>query len=93
MMNMWCSKRGCEVCQCGDTTKTVSGNVEGIDPHWIQAGDPVRGLKPHKCPVCEGRGLVSPMFYEFGIDGTASPVHTTPQQCRACKGQGWLMLL
>lgn len=37
--------------------------------------------KPHRCPVCEGRGFVPAGFY-------GSQVGTNPIECRACGGKG-----
>ena len=39
---------------------------------------------PHKCPVCEGRGVVPANFYT--MDESASG--TAPVPCRACNGGG-----
>ena len=38
-----------------------------------------------KCPVCYGRGLVSPGFYDLNpIAGNSSTVPPPPEKCRAC---------
>jgi len=42
--------------------------------------------KPFRCPVCEGRGVVSPAFYGFFSLGMS----TSPVLCHACKGEGVL---
>jgi len=43
---------------------------------------------PHRCPVCEGTGLVPVGFYR----AIGTPDYTTsnaaPEQCRSCGGQG-----
>jgi predicted methyltransferase len=51
----------------------------------------LRGIKmtvPHKCPVCNGTGLVPNGFYlAIGANNlTTSSVE--PEQCRSCKGTG-----
>lgn len=43
-------------------------------------------MKPYKCPVCEGRGIVPGGFYaSIGPYSTSTSV-TEP--CRACEGTG-----
>lgn len=44
-------------------------------------------LKPHRCPICEGVGLVSGSFYNSlpGCGGTTADV---VQSCRQCNGSG-----
>jgi len=44
-------------------------------------------MKAQLCPVCEGRGEVTSNFYGYGASTSASPV-----KCRACDGQGYLLL-
>lgn len=43
---------------------------------------------PHKCPVCDGRGIVPPSFYYTikGLGGVTS--NTSPDKCRSCDGRG-----
>lgn len=53
----------------------------------VQVGEPITGLKPHKCPVCEGRGEVAWNFYSD--IKTINPEFT----CRSCKGTGYLLIL
>lgn len=38
----------------------------------------------HKCPVCDGKGLVPYNFYGSVFDTTL----ISPIQCRGCKGSG-----
>ena len=41
----------------------------------------------YKCPVCDGRGTVSCVFYtNQGFPQTTGS--TTPEQCKSCNGQG-----
>ena len=48
-------------------------------------------MKAVLCPVCNGVGKVSAGFYnrggdcQFWVGGT-----TNPEECRSCKGKGWL---
>lgn len=43
-------------------------------------------MSVHKCPVCEGRGLVPAGFYYQNSLPTA--VNTCPETCRSCNGKG-----
>ena len=78
---------------------TTSGSVGEMgtasaasDPNdfvrYAQVGEPVTGLKPHKCPVCDGRGIVFSGFYDFDRE-----VIETDPQCRSCKGAGYLLVM
>ena len=42
-------------------------------------------MRPHRCPVCEGRGTVDSGFYYGGVAD-----HTAPDTCRSCNGSGVL---
>ena len=81
-----CNTCGFEICQCADKPY-----IKGLTPGPIEQAM-VTGLKPHKCPVCDGRGLVAFLFYD--TDTISSPNITTkgctPEQCRSCKGAGVL---
>ncbi len=46
------------------------------------------GLKPHTCPVCEGRGTVPCGFYSHQEHFTSSS--TSPETCKTCNGGGIL---
>lgn len=73
-----------------DFASTASENSYGT------AGDPQRSMwqttyftpkQPHKCPVCDGRGIMPSAFYEVpckipSVDGS--------EWCRACEGKGIL---
>lgn len=42
-----------------------------------------------KCPVCEGRGIVSNDFYNtypYGITSSQAPI-----ECHSCKGRGIIL--
>ncbi len=46
-------------------------------------------MKPHLCPVCNGKGIVPNGFYlyttsELGYGNTS----VTPEICRTCMGKG-----
>ncbi len=45
-------------------------------------------MKPYKCLVCEGRGIVSNGFYSFGYEPTSSTSPVTPEVCKSCNGTG-----
>jgi len=42
---------------------------------------------PHKCPVCNGNGLVPNGFYSQ-TTGEWSTSSVVPEKCRACNGTG-----
>ena len=46
-----------------------------------------KSLTPHRCPVCNGNGLVSNGFY-MQTSGNWSTSSITPEQCRSCGGTG-----
>ena len=41
-------------------------------------------MRPYACPVCNGRGVVPPDFYDPRVTSTAA----SWQECRACGGKG-----
>lgn len=43
--------------------------------------------KPHKCPVCNGTGLVHNGFYNSIVQGQVT-TDATPETCKTCNGQG-----
>lgn len=44
---------------------------------------------PHKCPVCNGSGLVRNGFYTaLNPNQTYTAINTAPEQCRSCGGSG-----
>ena len=51
-------------------------------------------MKPHICPVCNGRGTVPPGFYNPSPDGvhgiTQTDCHT--ETCRSCGGKGYILV-
>lgn len=47
----------------------------------VPATYPAPSVKPHKCPVCDGKGTVSAGFYENTLG---------EQECRSCQGKGVL---
>jgi len=42
---------------------------------------------PHKCPICNGRGIVSNGFYS-ATEECWSTTSADPEKCRSCSGQG-----
>lgn len=44
-------------------------------------------LAPHRCPVCNGNGLVPNGFY-MQTSGYWSTSSITPETCRSCNGTG-----
>ena len=43
---------------------------------------------PHKCPVCDGRGLVPDWFYLTQPGGTPTSSGVGDVTCRSCNGSG-----
>ena len=39
-----------------------------------------------KCPVCEGRGIVPPGFYN--LDASSTTTANSAETCRSCQGSG-----
>lgn len=46
-----------------------------------------KSLAPHRCPVCNGNGLVPNGFY-MQTSGHWSTSSITPETCRSCSGTG-----
>ena len=46
-----------------------------------------KSLAPHRCPVCNGKGLVPNGFY-LQTSGHSSTSSITPEPCRSCGGTG-----
>lgn len=46
-----------------------------------------KSLAPHRCPVCNGNGLVPNGFY-MQTSGHWSTSSITPETCRSCGGTG-----
>ena len=51
-------------------------------------------MKPeiHKCPVCNGRGLVGAPPGVSGDAETFTSTDTGPWECQSCWGRGWLRI-
>lgn len=45
------------------------------------------GIKPHKCPICEGRIILPAGFYS-SLPGGSSLSNATAEKCRSCNGTG-----
>jgi hypothetical protein len=58
-----------------------------FDPPPQKAERKKKEKTPHKCPICEGKGVVPCGFY-----GTSSSSRLTTEElideCRTCKGKG-----
>ena len=46
-------------------------------------------MKPYKCPVCEGRGMVPGGFYDI-LPNNTTLSYPAPVSCRSCGGTGIL---
>ena len=46
-----------------------------------------KSLAPHRCPVCNGNGLVANGFY-MQTSGYWSTTNITPETCCSCNGSG-----
>ena len=49
--------------------------------------DDSKSLAPHRCPVCNGNGLVPNGFY-MQTSGHWTTSSITPETCRSCGGTG-----
>ena len=43
-------------------------------------------MKPYRCPICNGTGIVPGGFY-FSVNGYSTSTNTT-EMCRQCQGSG-----
>jgi len=43
------------------------------------------------CPVCNGKGIVAPNFYDT-YGGAWSSAGTGPETCRSCDGKGYIIV-
>ena len=66
-----------------DNNNTFDNNGHGND--FID--DVNKSLAPHRCPVCNGNGLVPNGFY-MQTSGYWSTSSITPETCRSCSGTG-----
>lgn len=70
-----------------------SGLIRGFQDGYLKASEnnPMPNLTnttmmPHKCPVCQGKGLVPYGFYSsYSVHITTN---TAPEQCKSCSGSG-----
>ncbi len=69
-----------------DWEKTILNTTYKPATKNTMMGIQIKGVKPHKCPVCDGRGEVSFNFY-YVSDGPSPDNH---KKCRSCKGEGVL---
>jgi len=53
----------------------------------LSIADVSKSLAPHRCPVCNGNGLVPNGFY-MQTSGHWSTTSITPETCRSCNGTG-----
>ena len=74
-----------EWCACGGSM-TTGGFVHNYNCQygpWVP-----KAKKPHKCPVCDGTGLVSRPPYVAGDVDSWTDSQTEPYQCKACGDSG-----
>ena len=78
---------------CPDCQQTTTGDCGRHKPPADAAWRPGvywPGAQPHKCPVCDGSGLVSRPPHIAGDVPTWDSYGTATYPCRACTGQGVL---
>lgn len=63
----------------------VCGSVSDRQPRGEGSATWAQAQRPYRCPICEGKGIVSHGFYEIGSVSTNSP---TTDRCRSCAGSG-----
>lgn len=63
----------------------LDGLMARITPEKIEWIPP---QQPHRCPVCDGRGLVPVGFYLMVGGMGGGTTSTGPETCRSCTGNG-----
>jgi RecJ-like exonuclease len=48
-------------------------------------------MSVHRCPVCEGNGIVPKGFYEK-ISAKWSSIGSISEECRSCRGKGYVTI-
>lgn len=80
-----------QICTCikdqcaihGDPPKVETVTASTFTGDWTQIKLPEHGKKPHKCPVCEGRGKV-PAVWDAEV--------SVGKDCHGCDGKGWVVV-
>lgn len=67
--------------------KRESENINESENSVLYVADVSKSLAPHRCPVCNGNGLVPNGFY-MQTSGNWSTTNITPEMCRSCSGVG-----
>lgn len=62
-------------------------NIDKAQSSELNIADVSKSLTPHRCPVCNGNGLVPNGFY-MQTSGHWSTSSITPETCRSCNGTG-----
>ena len=62
-------------------------NLNDAENSALNIADVSKSLAPHRCPVCNGNGLVPNGFYTQ-TSGHWSTSSITPETCRSCNGTG-----
>ena len=62
-------------------------NIIEAENSALNIADVSKSLAPHRCPVCNGYGLVPNGFY-MQTSGQWSTSSITPEPCRSCNGTG-----
>ena len=62
-------------------------NIDKAQSSELNIADVSKSLAPHRCPVCNGNGLVPNGFYTQ-TSGHWSTSSITPETCRSCGGTG-----
>lgn len=68
--------------------------IKGCPIHPAWSGGPsdcpwclTAHAKPHRCPICFGKGIVANGFYS-NTEAVWTSSSTEPEQCRSCGGTG-----
>lgn len=64
----------------------VLGDNYDLDNIIMADKDGRNSMKPYKCPICNGTGIVPGGFY-LSVNGYCSSTNTT-EMCRQCQGTG-----
>lgn len=67
--------------------KRLKTELEETTNTPLLIADVSKSLSPHRCPVCNGNGLVDNGFYTQ-TSGTWSTSNVSHETCRSCGGTG-----
>ena len=69
-------------------SKSTTTQGEAVDPASALFGLTTAGKTPHKCPICEGHGMVTGVFFHVAAGTGCWSKATVSDTCRPCGGTG-----